>query len=169
MPKKSSGFLATFTVLDAVHLILAIFVSQLAGIIGSFFTFSEIENWYVYLDKPFFTPPNWLFGPVWTILYTLMGIGLFLSCRYGKPTSIATHASYWFYAQLVFNTLWSIIFFGLHSLWGGFVTIIILWLLIFKTIQMFSRVNKKAAWLLIPYILWVSYATALNFALAVLN
>jgi benzodiazapine receptor len=167
MPKKVVS--SSFTLTDLWHVLLAIFVSQLAGILGSFFTFSEITNWYAFLEKPFFTPPNWLFGPVWIMLYTLMGIALFLSCRYGKPAAVATRASYWFYAQLIFNALWSIVFFGLHSLWGGFFTIIILWLLIFKTIQMFSLVNKTAAWLLIPYILWVSYATALNLALAWLN
>lgn len=165
MPKKSSKFSPK----DALHLFLSILVSQLAGIIGSLFTLSEIRNWYVFLDKPFFTPPNWVFGPVWTLLYTLMGIALFLSCKYGKPAKKATIASYWFYAQLGFNTLWSIVFFGLHNLWGGVITIAILWLLIVQTIRTFYTVNKVAAWLLVPYLAWVTFASALNIALAILN
>ncbi len=165
IPQKS----AKFTWSDLWHVLLSIFVCQLAGVIGSFFTFSEIPNWYAFLEKPFFTPPSWLFGPVWTTLYTLMGIALFVSCKYGKPAALSTRASYWFYAQLAVNALWSIVFFGFHSLWGGLVTIVILWLLIFKTIQLFSQVNKTAAWLMIPYIMWVSFATVLNLALAILN
>lgn len=167
MPKKQSR--SVFGIVDVFHLFLAIVVSQLAGVIGSFFTFSEIPNWYAYLDKPSFNPPNWVFGPVWTILYTLMGVALFLSCRYGKPAQKATTASYWFYAQLVVNTLWSIVFFGFHSLWGGLLVIVTLWLLIAQTMRLFARVKPIAAWLLVPYLAWVSFATVLNLGIALLN
>lgn len=167
MPKKSSR--SRFGTVDAVHVFLAVLVSQLAGVIGSFFTFSEIPNWYAYLDKPFFNPPNWVFGPVWTTLYTLMGVALFLSCRYGKPAQKATTASYWFYAQLVVNTLWSIVFFGFHSLWGGLLVIVTLWLLIAQTMRLFAQVKPVAAWLLVPYLAWVSFATVLNLGIALLN
>jgi benzodiazapine receptor len=169
MPKKSAGFLSNFTLSDAVHLILAIFVSQLAGIIGALFTTSEIPTWYALLERPFFSPPNWLFGPVWTLLYTLMGIAAYLSCKYGKPAKQATIASYWFYAQLVFNTLWSIVFFGLHSLWGAVGMVIILWLLIFKTMTLFRKMNKWAGWLMLPYLAWVTFAALLNISIAILN
>lgn len=169
MPKKRTGFLSYFTLVDAVHLILAIFVCQLAGIIGALFTTSEISTWYALLERPVFSPPNWLFGPVWAILYTCMGIALYLSCTYGKPKQKATQASYWFYAQLVFNTLWSIVFFGLHSLWGAVGMVIILWLLIFKTMTLFRKMNRWAGWLMLPYLAWVSFAAILNISIALLN
>ena len=169
MPKKRTGFLSNFTLVDAVHLILAIFVCQLAGIIGALFTTSEIPGWYALLERPAFSPPNWLFGPVWITLYAMMGVAAYLSCKYGKPAKKATIASYWFYTQLVFNTLWSIVFFGLHSLWGGLAVIVVLWFLILKTMLLFWKMNRTAGWLLLPYLAWVSFATILNFSIAVLN
>lgn len=162
MPKK-------FSLKDGFHLFLAILVSELAGVIGALFTTSEIKNWYVYLDKPFFTPPSWLFGPVWVTLYAMMGVALFLSCRYAKKGKQSDVPSYWFYAQLVVNILWSVVFFGLHSPWGGVVVILTLWLMIIKTMLEFRKVNKWAAWLLVPYLAWVTFASALNIGIAVLN
>lgn len=106
-----------FSKLDALHLFLSIVVAQLAGALGALFTTTEINSWYIYLRLPAFAPPNWVFGPVWTFLYLLMGIALFLTCRYGKPAKQATTASYWFYAQLVVNVLWSVVFFGFKDLW----------------------------------------------------
>lgn len=154
---------------DVFALALAVSVSLLAGVIGSFFTISEIPNWYSTLEKPFFTPPNWIFGPVWTTLYIMMGVALFFACRYGKPAKKATTTTYWFYAQLLFNTLWSVIFFGFHALWPGFVVILILWLLLLRTTQLFFTVKNTAGWLLIPYLIWVSFASLLNFSIALLN
>ena len=171
--KKSSKFTGTSKLRvswsDALHLFLAIVVAELAGVLGSFFTVSEIPNWYAFLDKPSFSPPNWVFAPVWTTLYALMGIALFLSCTYGKPAEKATTASYWFYAQLGVNVLWSLVFFGLHSLWGGVAVIVLLWLLIVQTMRLFYAVKPAAAWLLVPYLAWVSFASVLNISLALLN
>lgn len=158
-----------FSLRDWGHLVLAIFVCELAGVIGALFTTSEIPAWYAFLEKPFFTPPNWLFGPVWTLLYALMGGALFLGCRFGKPARAATTASYWFYVQLGVNILWSIVFFGFHNLWGGVVVIALLWVLVFITMRQYWRVYPLAGWLLLPYLAWISYATALNVGVAFLN
>ncbi len=169
MPKKPASPDKSWKLIDTLHLTLSILTCQLAGIIGTLFTRSEIPNWYAYLDKPFFTPPGWVFGPVWTILYALMGIALFLGCKYETPRKPATVASYWFYAQLAVNVLWSVVFFGFHSVWGGLLTIVILWLLIYKTMRLYWHVNTTAGWLFVPYLAWVSYATLLNLGIALLN
>ena len=146
-----------------LRLIGAVALCQLSGIIGSVFTVSAITEWYAFLNKPFFSPPNWVFGPVWTTLYTLMGISLYLVWQQRKGVSI------WFWIQLVLNTLWSISFFALKSPTLAFINVIVLWLSIFLTIKQFYRVQKVAGLLLIPYLLWVTFATLLNAAIAVLN
>ncbi len=158
-----------FSLRDWGHLGLAIFVCELAGVLGAIFTTSQIPTWYAVLEKPFFTPPSWVFGPVWTTLYAMMGCALFAGCRYGKPARAATTASYWFYAQLGVNILWSLVFFGLHSLWGGVAVITLLWLLVFITIRQYWRVYAPAGWLMVPYLMWVTYATALTVGVAILN
>ena len=144
-------------------LILAIVICQLAGIIGTIFTFSAIPNWYDGLVKPSFSPPNWLFGPVWTLLYTLMGIAAYWIYNIDK------NALKVFGVQLVLNTIWSIIFFGFHSTLGGLVLIIFLWLAIVLTIVKFYSIDKKSALVLLPYLLWVSFASILNYYLFILN
>ena len=144
-------------------LIISILICQLAGGIGSVFTFSAIPNWYDFLNKPQFNPPNWIFGPVWTILYTLMGISAYLIFNKDKKALMI------FAVQLVLNAFWSIIFFGFHSILGGLIFIILLWFSILLTIAKFYKIDKNAAFLLIPYVLWVSFATILNYYLLVLN
>jgi tryptophan-rich sensory protein len=144
-------------------------ISQLAGIIGSIFTTSEIANWYVFLNKPYFNPPNWLFGPVWITLYTLMGISLYLVWSKGYKEANIKRAVNIFLVHLVVNSLWSIIFFGLHYLGIAFIVIITLWLMILYLIKLFLGVNKTAAYLLTPYLLWVSFASLLNFSIWQLN
>jgi len=146
-----------------LRLLLAILVCQLAGVVGSFFTFSAVRDWYAYIEKPFFSPPNWVFGPVWTTLYTLMGISLYLVWRKGKGVSV------WFWVQLVLNTLWSILFFGLRNPSLAFFEIVILWISIFLTIKQFYRVHRAAGFLLVPYLLWVTFAALLNVSIAMLN
>lgn len=145
---------------------------QLAGLIGSLFTFSAIPTWYAYLIKPTFSPPNYLFGPVWTTLYTLMGISLYLvyqtKIKKGGNNQ-KEKAIRIFYTQLILNALWSIIFFGLKNPGLAFVEIIIMWSYILVTIMRFYKINKIASYLLIPYLLWVSFASVLNLSIALLN
>ncbi|MCX6794092.1 MAG: tryptophan-rich sensory protein [Candidatus Gottesmanbacteria bacterium] len=143
-------------------LLVSILICLSAGFIGSLFTFAAIPTWYVTLSKPAFSPPNWLFGPVWTALYILMGIALSLVWKKKKVRKL-------FFIHLAFNAGWSIVFFGLHSIFGGMVVIIILWGFIVAIIREFYRIDRRAAYLLIPYLVWVSFATLLNFSLLLLN
>jgi len=147
-----------------VKLIIAILFCQLAGVFGSIFTSSSIRTWYVELQKPFFTPPNWIFGPVWITLYTLMGIALYLVWDKKDRVSISI-----FGFQLILNALWSLLFFGMQNPLYGLVEIIILWFAILITIVRFYKIDKKAGLILLPYILWVSIATALNYYIWILN
>lgn len=151
---------------DWLKLVSSILLCQLAGTIGAIFTMPAISQWYVFLTKPFFSPPNWLFGPAWFVLYTLMGIALFLIWRQGKQSKAVFSL---FLIHLIFNTAWSILFFGLRNPLLGLVDIIIMWALIVVIYFKFSKINKTAAYLLIPYWLWVSFATILNYAIVILN
>lgn len=151
-----------------IKLIASIIICQLAGIIGAVFTTPSISGWYASLNKPFFNPPNWLFGPVWTILYLLMGISLYLVWNQKKGMETKT-ALIFFAIQLGLNTLWSIIFFGLRLPSVAFVEILILLLFIVLTIIKFFPISKVSAYLLIPYLLWVSFASVLNFYIFILN
>jgi len=151
-----------------VKLIISILASFAAGGVGSLFTFKSIPTWYAQLKKPRYTPPNWAFGPVWTILYILMGISVFLVWQ-RISTNSAALAFILFWIQLALNAFWSIIFFGMKSKGGGVVTIILLWLLILATIITSFRVSSWAGALLIPYITWVSIASYLNIGVWWLN
>lgn len=143
--------------------------------IGSLFTTPSIASWYTGLAKPKLSPPNWVFGPVWTTLFLLMGIAAFLiwssyaKAADGQAKGRIKMALGIFLGQLALNTLWSVIFFGLHFPGAAFVEIIFLWLTIFATIIAFGRISKSAAWLLAPYILWVTFAGYLNLFLWILN
>jgi tryptophan-rich sensory protein len=155
--------------INFTKLFFSIIICQLAGVIGSFFTVKSISTWYAGLRRPIFSPPNWIFAPTWTILFLLMGISLFLVWRqssYGKKTS---RALFVFFIQLAFNILWSVVFFGLRSPVWAFFEIIVLWIFILISIIFFSRISKPAAWLLLPYILWVSFAAFLNYSFWQLN
>ena len=151
-----------------IKLIISILLCELAGITGTLFTGNSL-GWYYTLNKPFFRPPNWLFGPVWIILYVLMGIALYLLWRRGFSSNDSKYALGIFIFQLIFNTAWSFVFFGERSIGGGLAVILILWVLIFLTIFAFYRVNNYAAYLLIPYLIWVSYASILNLSIWKLN
>lgn len=150
-------------------LIIAIAVCELAGIIGSVFTVSTIPTWYAILVKPALNPPAWVFGLVWTALYFLMGVAAFLVWKKGWEHKEVKVALALFGGQLVLNALWSIIFFGLRNPFWAFVEIVILWLAILWTIFAFYKISRLAAYLLLPYILWVSFAAYLNYAIWVLN
>ncbi len=149
--------------------VTAIVVSELAGVIGSIFTFSAIPNWYAYLIKPSINPPSWLFGPVWTTLYALMGIAAFLVWSKGWNRKDVKKALSVFTLQLVLNAMWSVIFFGLQSPAWAFLNIVLMWLAIIWTMVLFYKISKPAMWLLVPYILWVSFASYLNYCLWMLN
>jgi translocator protein len=156
--------------LNIGRLVSAIVICEMAGVVGSIFTISAIPTWYASLEKPGFTPPAWLFGPVWTILYLLMGISLYLLWKEGFTSSGASKAAVTtFAAQLLVNVLWSVVFFGSHLIFFGLITILILWVSIALTIAVSSRVSRKAAALLVPYILWVTVATLLNYYVWLLN
>ena len=146
-----------------------IVLAQLAGVIGSVFTAGSVDTWYPTLQKPDFTPPGWLFAPVWITLYTLMGISAFLVWRKGWEYTQVKSALRVFFFQLVLNALWSILFFGLHWMFWAFVEIIILWLAILWMIRKFHKVSRIAAYLQIPYLLWVTFAAVLNLSLWILN
>lgn len=150
---------------NILKLIVAIAVSELAGIIGSIFTAPSIPTWYATLAKPSFNPPSWVFAPVWTTLFALMGIAAYLVWRKGLDRRDVKIALGIFLGQLILNTLWSFIFFGQHNPGRAFAEIIFLWLAILATIIAFAKISKPAAWLLFPYILWVSFAGFLNFSI----
>jgi len=154
---------------EVLLLICCVVLCELVGVAGSFFTAPNIPGWYAALIKPGFTPPDWVFAPVWTTLYLLMGVSLFLVLRQGISSTEVKKAAGAFLAQLVLNFLWTPVFFGLHALWAGFLVIIVLWLCIAATMALFHRISRPAAYLLVPYFLWVGYASALNLAIALLN
>ncbi|MCX6163393.1 MAG: tryptophan-rich sensory protein [Ignavibacteriae bacterium] len=141
---------------------------QVAGIIGSLFTVSSIPIWYATLNKPAFNPPNWIFAPVWISLYILMGISFYLIWIKSDVQNFGFLLSV-FLLQLVLNAFWTIIFFGLKSPLFAFIEIVVLWLVILFCIILFYRVSKISSYLLIPYLLWVSFAAVLNFSLWKLN
>lgn len=147
----------------------AILLCEGAGILGTLFTASQITTWYATLDKPVWNPPNWLFAPVWTTLFALMGIALYLVWRTGLKKIQEWEAFWLFLAHLLVNITWSIVFFGLENPGLGIVVILVLLAFILYLIYRFGRINQWAAWLLVPYAAWVSFATVLNIAIWRLN
>jgi tryptophan-rich sensory protein len=150
-------------------LIISIVACLGAGAIGSVFTRSAIPTWYANLEKPFFTPPNWLFAPAWTLLYILMGIAAFLVWRKGLGNRQVRTTLIVFLIQLVLNSLWSVVFFGLESPLSGLIVISILWVAILVTIIKFFRISRVASVLMWPYLLWVTFAAVLNASIWLLN
>jgi len=140
---------------------LTILVCQGAGLIGTIFTLEAIPTWYAGLNKPWFTPPNWLFGPMWTTLYTLMAVAVWRA-KDKRAKKI-------FWIHLLINAIWTPIFFGAKNLGLAMGIIFVLWLMIGWLIKLFWMEDKTAGKLLIPYFLWVSLASALNFSLWQLN
>jgi len=152
-----------------IKIIISVGVCLLVGFLASIATQSSVNTWYETLEKPFFTPPNSLFGPVWTVLYVLMGISAGIVWSRGLYHVWVKTALYHFVFQLMFNALWSLVFFGLQKMLWALLTIVALFVLILLTFKWFKVVNKTAAYLLIPYAVWVLYAMALNFEIWRLN
>jgi tryptophan-rich sensory protein len=153
---------------DILKLAVSVILCQLAGFLGSVFTTPAIPTWYQTLHKPFFTPPNWLFSPVWISLFILMGLSFFYVWRRPDHPQFKK-ALIFFFVQLILNVLWSLAFFGLRSPLFGLMDIVLLWIAILFTILNFFQVSRFAGVLLLPYLLWVSFATLLNFSLWILN
>ncbi|MGQ9618809.1 MAG: TspO/MBR family protein [Candidatus Aminicenantia bacterium] len=139
------------------------------GFIGSLATTPFVKTWYATIKKPPINPPNWIFAPVWTLLFILMGISLYLVWGWGFCNRTVRIAMLIFFVQLLFNILWSILFFTFHSPTAGFVDIVFLWFSILLTIIYFFKISPASGYLLIPYILWVSFAAVLNFWIMLLN
>lgn len=133
------------------------------------FTIQSIPTWYATLEKPMLNPPNWVFGPVWTTLYALMGISIWLALNHAKTKALRADYLWIFLAQLTFNFLWTMVFFGFRQPMAAFFVIVLLWLLIAACIARFYQSSRTASYLLIPYILWVSFASYLNLSIALLN
>lgn len=152
-------------------LALAVVASEVVGASGSAFTAMGLDPWYASLEKPALAPPNWVFAPVWTTLFALMGAALWLVWRrYGESDSRAVRLAIGlFVGQFALNLAWSAAFFGAQSTLAGLVVIVLLWLAILATTWAFSRVDWRAGALLVPYLAWVSFAGYLNYALWTLN
>lgn len=149
--------------------VISVVGCELVGILSTPFTISAIPTWYATLNKPFFSPPNWIFAPVWTTLYFLMGVSVFLIWQKGIQKEKVKRGFNYFLFQLFFNFLWSLLFFGLHSKLLGLFDIVLLLIFLILTILSFYKLSKIAAYLLVPYFLWVSFATILNISLILLN
>jgi benzodiazapine receptor len=154
---------------DIWKLVVSIIACLAAGAIGSIFTRQAIPTWYATLEKPVFNPPNWLFSPVWTLLYIMMGVAAFLVWRKGLENKQVRIALIVFLVQLVLNALWSVAFFGLESPLYGLIVIAALWVAILFTVLKFHRLSLAASVLLWPYLLWVSFAAVLNSSIWLLN
>ncbi len=153
---------------NLIKLTLWIVGCNLAGAIGSLVTVSSISTWYAPLIKPALNPPSWIFAPVWTALYTLMGAAAFIIAQKHKETNVRA-ALGMFAVQLALNAVWTFIFFGAHNFTASFIEIVVLWFAILATIILFYRISRLAAALLIPYLLWVSFATYLAYSFWILN
>ena len=152
---------------NILKLIICLIVPMLVGGISGVATVAGIKDWYVHLNKPFFNPPNYLFGPVWSILYLLMGVSLFMilqSKSINKKKAISI-----FFVQLFLNFWWSFLFFKFQLLGISLIEIVLMWLSILWMIIEFKKINKTAAYLQIPYLAWVTFASLLNLAIWYLN
>ena len=159
----------TITKKYIIRIAISIAVCLLIATLSGFATQSSVDTWYATLNKPSFTPPNWLFAPVWTILYILMGIAAGIVWARGFYHKWVKTALYHFGFQLLLNGMWSIVFFGFNKpLWALLISIALI-VLVSLTIKWFKVVNDIAAYLLIPYLLWICFATVLNFSIWQLN
>lgn len=177
---------------NIIKLIVSVLICELAGVLGSFFTTPAIKTWYAFLTKPSFSPPNAVFAPVWTVLFLLMGVALYLvwsknwhiEVKAGQaeqktwnPISRKLYTGSWreenavaiFTLQLALNVIWSIIFFYFKSPGFAFFEILMLWFAVLYTIVNFYRISKASSFLLLPYLLWVSFAAVLNYSVWRLN
>ncbi|MES3630357.1 MAG: tryptophan-rich sensory protein [Longimonas sp.] len=154
---------------DAGLLLAALVLCQGVGALAGYVTQGPVQTWYPTLNKPFFTPPDWLFAPVWITLYAMMAVAWYLVLRQGWGDAQVKQATWAFLVQLALNGAWSFVFFGMQSIAGGLVVIIALLLAIRWTLKRFRPLSKPAFWLLIPYVFWTMYATLLNGTLWMMN
>lgn len=152
---------------NILKLIICLIVPMLVGGISGVATVAGIKDWYVHLNKPIFNPPNYLFGPVWSILYLLMGVSLFMILQSKSITK--KKAISIFFVQLFLNFWWSFLFFKFQLLGISLIEIVLMWLSILWMIIEFKKINKTAAYLQIPYLAWVTFASLLNLAIWYLN
>jgi tryptophan-rich sensory protein len=155
--------------IDYFRLGSCIVLCEAVGVVGGLFTASSVSTWYATLARPSFNPPNWVFGPAWTLLYLLMGISLYIVWQHRGEMRKKRRAIILFLIQLGLNAAWSLIFFGLRSPLWAFADIMVLWVLILVTVVSFWKISRPAALLLIPYLLWVSFAAVLNYSIWNLN
>ncbi len=158
-----------FKLNEIPKLIASLFIVFISGAVGTVATLPQITTWYAALAKPSWTPPNDWFGPIWTTIYILIGIALFLVWRQGLERRDVRFTIGIFAVQLFLNILWSLVFFGLHSILGGFILICLLWIAILANMIAFYVISKPAGLLFIPYIIWVSIASYLNYSVLLLN
>ena len=152
-----------------ISVVGGVIISMSVGFLAGQATQSSIDTWYATLEKPFFNPPNWIFAPVWTVLYVLMGIAVGRVWNYGIHHRWVKTAIYHFGFQLLVNGLWSLVFFGLKNPIGAMAVIVVLLFLIVRTIQQFRIVDLMGTRLLYPYLIWVVFATFLNAGIVLLN
>lgn len=152
-----------------LRIVLFIAIANAAGLIGTYFTIDAIPTWYAFLQKPSFAPPNWIFGPVWTTLYTLMGTAAYFVWRERTRLTHAARGMRLYWSQLALNALWTPVFFGAKSMFAAFIIIVSLAVLIALTINEFRKVNVWSTAALLPYLAWVSFASVLNYELWRLN
>lgn len=163
------GEVGWMTKKNLCRLIVSLLIPQLVGLAGAFFTSTSVSTWYESLSKPFYAPPNWVFGPVWVVLYFLMGVAFYLVWSKGLENENVKEAVNYWIIQLAFNLLWTIGFFGFQSALLGLIVIILLWGAVYWTTRKFFPISETAGWLMVPYLLWVSFALLLNLSIFLLN
>ena len=149
----------------SISLVITLVIAAVASLV----TVPQVQSWYPGLNKPSFNPPNQLFGPVWSVLYVMIATAAYLVWKRRDASALYRTTRWVYFLQLLFNFMWSIVFFGLHQILPALVVIVLLWVSIVATIYYFSKFSKTAAWLLVPYLLWVTFASALNFSIYLLN
>ena len=159
----------TITLSVTWKLIISVLICQLVGIVSGVLSVTQNNGWYESITKPYWNPPGYIFGPVWTVLYLLMSLSLWIIWKSNSYEPMKNEALLFFTSQLLLNFLWSILFFRFHSPLIALIDIVLMFILIFLTIFRFAKISKTAAWLLVPYISWVFFATILNYNLWKLN
>lgn len=163
-------FVPKYAIMDkSIKIILVVLVCTCLGFLSGLITQTSVTTWYPTLVKPFFNPPNWIFAPVWTLLYIMMAIAAGLVWTSPAEDKSVKKALSFFVIQFALNMLWSYIFFGLRNPFLALIEIVLLWLMIWETYIQFKKINKTAGYLFIPYIAWVSFATILNASIWWLN
>lgn len=153
-----------------LRIIYCVAICLVVGYLSSITTQSSINTWYPTLIKPVFNPPNWLFAPVWTLLFIMMGIAAgMIWNQLENQRELVKKALLFFTVQLLLNALWSYLFFGLNNVLLALIEVILLWLVIYETFHIFKKIDKKAAYLFIPYLIWVAFAAVLNGSIYYLN